>query len=301
MASLLLLFICLVLGVLVRRFARPSPMLAQSLNWWALNIALSALVLHLMPQLQFDWHLWFLIVSMWLVFFGAWAYFVAIGRALNWSRGRVGALTLVCGLGNTAFIGFALIEALRGPEALKLAVIADQPGTFVMLAVGGAVVSAVYSGGVTDAAAIARRVFLFPPFVALIAGVVAGFLGGWPNALDEVFARIGGTLIPIALFSVGLQLRLQFDRHLLAPVSIALAWKLVLAPLLIFLLGVAFGVSTEILTIAVLQAAMAPMISAAILADQNGLEPQLANVVLGIGILLAFATVPAVSLMFGPN
>jgi hypothetical protein len=153
----------------------------------------------------------------------------------------------------------------------------------------------------TDASAIARRVLFFPPFVALIAGIVAGALGGWPNVLDDVLARIGGTLIPIALFSVGLQLRLQFDRHLLAPVSIALAWKLVLAPLVIFLLGVALDVSADILTIAVLQAAMAPMISAAILADQNGLEPQLANIVLGTGILLAFATVPLVSLMFGPQ
>jgi hypothetical protein len=37
---------------------------------------------------------------------------------------------------------------------------------------------------------------------------------------------------------------------------------------------------------------MAPMISATILATQNDLEPTLANTVLGVGILLAFATVP---------
>jgi predicted permease len=47
-----------------------------------------------------------------------------------------------------------------------------------------------------------------------------------------------------------------------------------------------------VLTIAVLQAAMAPMIAGAILATQNDLEPQLANTILGVGILIAFATVP---------
>ena len=37
---------------------------------------------------------------------------------------------------------------------------------------------------------------------------------------------------------------------------------------------------------------MAPMISAAILAAQNHLEPSLANTLLGFGIVLSFLTVP---------
>ena len=44
---------------------------------------------------------------------------------------------------------------------------------------------------------------------------------------------------------------------------------------------------------------MAPMISAAILADQNDLEPQLANTVLGVGILLSFLTVPLADHLLG--
>ena len=54
--------------------------------------------------------------------------------------------------------------------------------------------------------------------------------------------------------------------------------------------------SGAILSVAVLQAAMAPMISAAILAEQFHLEPELANAVLGIGILLSLVTVPLWSL-----
>ena len=42
----------------------------------------------------------------------------------------------------------------------------------------------------------------------------------------------------------------------------------------------------------VLQAGMPPMVSAAILADQYGLEPALANAVLGLAILLCLASVP---------
>lgn len=292
MSTLLLLVVCLILGVLVARLANPPPSLAQSLNWWVLNIALSALVLNLIPKLQFDWHLWFLIACMWFVFIGAWGCFALLGRALHWSRARIGALTLVCGLGNTSFIGFPMIEALRGEEGLKLALIADQAGCFVALAVGGTIVAAVYSGAKIQPAAIVRKVLSFPAFISLFAGIAVGLLGGWPEAVDAILARLGATLVPIALFSVGLQFQLHLGKGQLAAIGLGLSWKLILAPIIVYAAGAALGVSGPVLTIATLQSAMAPMISAAILADQNNLEPALANTVLGVGILLAFLTVP---------
>jgi predicted permease len=53
------------------------------------------------------------------------------------------------------------------------------------------------------------------------------------------------------------------------------------------------------LTAGVLEAAMAPMISAAILADEHKLEPALTNAVLGAGIMLSLLTVPLVNLFLG--
>ena len=299
MSALLLLLACLVLGVLVARIARPPASLPQGLNWWVINVALSALVLHLIPTLSFDWQFWFLAASMWLVFLGAWAVFALLGRALHWSRARIGALTLVCGLGNTAFIGFPMIEALRGREGVKLALVADQLGCFLALAIGGTIVAALYSGKRASAQDVVRKVLTFPPFVSLVVGIVAALSGGWPQPVDVVLDRLGATLVPLALFSVGLQLRLQFQQGQASAVLLALGWKLALAPLLVWAGGLAIGVSSGILAIAVLESAMAPMISAAILAEQNDLEPQLANAVLGIGIVLSLVTVPLANLLLG--
>jgi predicted permease len=299
MSALLLLVACLLLGVLVARIATPPAALPQSLNWWVINIALSALVLHLIPTLQFDWQFWFLSASQWLVFLGAWAVFALLGRALRWTRARIGALTLVCGLGNTAFIGFPMIEALHGREGVQLALVADQLGCFLALAIGGTIVAALYSGKSASARAVVRKVLTFPPFVSLLVGIVAALLGGWPQPVDAIFDRLGATLVPLALFSVGLQFRLQFQRGHAAAVLLALGWKLLLAPLAIWLAGLAIGVSDAILTIAVLESAMAPMISAAILAEQNDLEPQLANTVLGFGIVLSLVSVPLADYLLG--
>lgn len=293
--AFLLIFACLALGALVARLAAPPPTLAQSLNWWVINVALPALVLELVPNLEFNPDLWFLPASMWLVFLGAWAVFALVGRRLGWSRGRIGALVLTCGLSNSAFIGYPMIEAMRGTDGLALAVVADQLGVFLALAVGGIIVAAIYSGREVRPASIVRSVLTFPAFVALIVGVVAGALGGWPPSLAEMFSRIGGTLVPLALFSVGLRLRLEIDRSELVALAIGLGWKLALAPIFIYLLGAAVEVRYLVLVVGVLQAGMAPMISSAILAEQHGLDPRVAHMMLGAGIVLSLLTVPFVN------
>ena len=297
MTPFLLLIVCLALGALIARIAKPPPTLAAGLNWWVVNVALPALVLHLIPQLRFTFDMWFLVASQWLVFAAGWSLFALLGKARHWSRARIGALTLVCGLGNTAFVGYPMIEALRGQPGLALAVVADQVGCFVMLAVGGAIVTAVYSGATLRASNIAKRVVLFPPFLALLVGVATGMVGGWPSAVDTILNRIGDSLVPLALFSVGLQVRMQFTAGQMGAAASGLLFKLCLAPLIIYGLGIACGIGGLTLTISVLQSAMAPMISAAILAEQHDLEPRLANLVLVTGIVLSFVTVPLIDTM----
>jgi hypothetical protein len=292
MSALLLLFVCLVLGGLVTRFAKLPAGIVPGINWWVINVALPALVLKLIPSLKFDPQLWFPVAAMWLTFFGAWLLFGLLGPRLGWSRQRIGALILVCGLGNTAFMGYPLVQALHGQPGLALAVVADQLGAFPLLASAGVVVACLYGGRMPSPAAIVRRMLTFPAFVALIIGIVVGALGGWPAWLDGVLSPIGATLTPLALFSVGLQFKFHLGERQLGAIGWGLGWKLLLAPLLCWVLGIATGVGGLVLTVGVLQAAMAPMISAAILADEYELEPALANTVLGAGIVLSLLTIP---------
>jgi predicted permease len=292
MSALLMLFVSLMLGVLVARFARPPAGMALGINWWVINIALPALVLALIPQVRFDPQLWFPVVAMWVTFFGAWLLFGLLGPRLGWSRQRTGALILVCGLGNTSFMGYPLIQALHGQPGLALAVVADQLGCFPLLASAGIVVASMYAGQTPQPAQMARRILTFPAFVALLVGVAVGRLGGWPAMLHDVLASIGMTLTPLALFSVGLQFTLRAGHRQWSALGLGLGWKLLAAPLLCWGLGLAAGVGGLVLTVGVLQAAMAPMISAAILADEYALEPSLANTVLGVGIVLSLVSVP---------
>ena len=295
MTSMLPLFFCLGLGMLVARYGKPPVGLAQALNWWVLNIALTALVLHLIPQLQFSWSLWFLTCSMWFLFALSWLFFMFIGGLAGWSRAQIGALTLIAGIGNTAFVGFPLVEALHGHAALQLAIVADQTGSFTVFAVGGSMVAAIYKGRSVSVGGVLKKVLCFPPFIAFWCGVLAGALGGWPELLDRTLQHLGSSLTPIALFAVGLQLRLLPQRTELLPVAVALSWKLMIVPAVIFGAGALAGVHGLERTVAVLEAAMPPAVGALLLCQQHELEPQLANTVLGLGLLLALGSVYAVN------
>lgn len=295
MSALLLVIGCIVGGWAVARLPHPSGLVA-ALNWWVLYVALPALVLVRVLALEWSMTLLWPAAAMWVVFFGAWLFIAVVGRALGWTRGEIGALVLTCGLGNTAFVGYPLIEALRGPEALGIAVVADQLGTFILLSTMGLLVAAWYAGAQVRATEMARRVLLFPAFIALLSAAALRLLAvPIAPALLEALTRLGETLTPLALFSVGLQLQLRAGAGDVGRMAIGLGWKMLLAPLLVGLLLLAGDMSDQVRDVAVLQAAMAPMITAGILAQQYGLAPVLANRIVGYGIVLSLVSVPLLS------
>lgn len=286
---------CLALGVVANLVWQVPQRAIHLINAWILRIALPALVLALLPQLAFRRELWFLAASMWLVFAGGWGVAAFAGARLGWSRERTGAIALVAGLGNTAFTGYPLIEALRGAQALPLAIVADQFGGFIALSTGGVIVASWYGGDRTHPAALLARIVLFPPFIACIVGLAAGSLGGWPATIDHVLSLIGATLSPLAMLSIGLQLKFRIGADDARAIGIGLGWKLAIAPALVYGIGLAIGESGLPLAVGVLQAAMGPMVSAAILAEEHGLDAAAANATLAVGVLISLVTVPVIN------
>jgi malate permease and related proteins len=117
-------------------------------------------------------------------------------------------------------------------------------------------------------------------------------LGGWPEEIATVLHRLGDTLTPLALFSVGLVFQFGALRGRGRLVMVGLGWKLLLAPAAACAVGLSAGVGGLPMLVGVLQAAQGPMITAGILAQEHRLDPELVTLVVGLGILLSFATAP---------
>jgi predicted permease len=293
---LLLTAALLAIATLVRRTVAADS-LADGLNWWVLNVALPAMALELLPTLHLQGALWFVVVSQWALFVLTAVLCRWVGLRRRWTRARIGAVMLLASLSNTAFIGLPMLDALRGSAAVSLGLLADQLGCFIALTVGGAVIAAVYSGERSSGAQIARRVLSFPAFIAAMLGLTIGALGGWPEAIPPVLHRLSQTLTPLALFSVGLRLRLHAHAHERGAISLTLFWKLAMMPLISWLAGRALDVQGLPLTVGVLQAGMPSMFVAVIMTRRHGLEADLADTTLSVGMLLSFVTVPAWSLL----
>jgi predicted permease len=106
--------------------------------------------------------------------------------------------------------------------------------------------------------------------------------------------RLGATLVPLALVSVGYQVQLSQFKGRIQALAIGLGFKLLMAPALILALyAIAVGEVGSNLQVTVFESAMAPMIGASIVAIDHKLDPPLVTLMVGVGIPLSFLTLPA--------
>jgi hypothetical protein len=185
-----------------------------------------------------------------------------------------------------------MIAAFYGASGMGIGILIDQLGTYLVLSTVGITIAALYSTGKTSGAEIAKRIFTFPPFIALLVALAALPLA-YPQWLTDVLSRLGETLVPLALVSVGFQLRLDQLDGIKVPLAIGLAFKLLLGPLVLALVYVEMLRATgNVIQITLFESAMGPQIGASIVAIQHGLNPPLITLLVGIGITLSFLTLP---------
>ncbi|HBA71869.1 MAG: transporter [Geobacteraceae bacterium GWC2_55_20] len=290
MANIILLAVCLLAGIGLKKTGRFPAATPASLNAFIIHISLPALAILHIHNLKPDSSLVLTAAMAWLLFGCAWLLFGWAGKLFKLDRKTVGALILVAGLGNTSFVGLPMIEAYFGHGALGIGIIADQLGSFMVLSTLGIFVATYYSSGSVSPRQMARKVLMFPPFQALLLAFLLRPLN-FPDWAVTILEKLGGTLTPLALVSVGFQLQFGGMKAMVKPLTAGLAYKLLLGPAIIYLLYVTLlGASGTAVQVTIFEAAMAPMITAGIIAIDHDLNPQLVGMLVGIGIPLSFLT-----------
>jgi len=277
MNNLLLLVLCFAAGMLLRRARRMPDNAPAALNSFIIHVSLPALTLLYVHDLKIGGDVALMALMAWISFLLAAGFFWLAGRWLKLPRATVGALMLTGGLGNTSFFGLPMIEAYYGQQGIVSGIVVDQLGSFLVLSTLGITVAGIYSSGRPAAAEIGRRIALIPLDYA-----------PWFTA---ILKRLGDTLAPLALLSVGLQLRLGHIAEHRRNLALGLGFKLLLAPLLIYLLYVPlFGAHGLAIQVTLFEAAMPPMITAAIIASEHDLDPELSTLMVAVGLLVSFVT-----------
>lgn len=292
MDSFILLFLCLILGYGLQ-FVNAFPKNAHlTLNQFVIYISLPALALFYIPKIQINAQLLYPLGIAWLGFLFSFLFFYLIGKRLKWSNKLIGCLIITAGLGNTSFVGFPVIQALFGEEGLKTAIIVDQPGSFVVISTLGIITAVYFSKGQATAKEMSKKILLFPPFIAFFIACIMCLLAvDFSKDFQTVFQKLGSTVTPIALLSVGYQIKFDKNSQHWKFLRLGLFFKLMLTPAFFYVLykvvGNGKGMAVDV---SIMEAAMAPMITGTILSASYGLKPKLSNMMVSVGIPLSFIT-----------
>ncbi len=292
MDNLLYLSILLALGMMSRRVAVFPENTALVLNRFVIYLSFPATVLLKTNGMDLEADFIALALTPWVLILLSVIAVRLIAGIFEWDRKVTGAVLLSVGLGNTTFFGFPAITAFFGADYLSYAIIYDQFGTFLGLAIFGTLVVSIYgNAGKVSFRSVLKSIFGFPPFAALIIGFAAMHTT-YPQILVKVLDGLSATLIPLIIFSVGAQLRLKQPSSNILPIALTLFLKMVVAPLLTLPVLLFLGIRGPVLDICVFSSAMPSMVMAGILAQTGNLNADVANAAVGYGILLAFITLP---------
>jgi predicted permease len=292
MNNFILIFVCLFIGIIFQNLKQIPKNSHKFLNWIVIYICLPSLSLYYIPKIKWDNQLLFPIGVAWIGFVISYFLFSFLGNKFGWSRKLTGCLIICAGLSNTSFLGFPIIEALYGEEGLKTAIIVDQPGSFVVLSTLGILVATVYSKGELNSFQIVKKIALFPPFFTFcIACMMNVFQFDFLDWMQFFFKTVGSGVTTLALLSVGLQLKFEKQSMHWGFLSLGLLYKLILTPAIIyFLYVIVLHQHSKDIEVAILESAMAPMITGCILASTYGLKPRLSSMMIGFGIPISFIT-----------
>jgi len=292
-----LILAMLALGYAFQRLRVLPDNAAQTLNLVVLYVCLPAAVLRYAPRLELEPAQFGVAAVPWLLLAATVVLVHALARWLTFRDDERAVLLLTVALGNTSFLGYPLTRALIGEHALPYAVIYDQFGAFLILSTFGLWVLARYGGGISDgsppptARDMLLRVLKFPPLWALIAGFTV-MPAEPPQWIAGALQRLSDALLPLAMLTIGLSVKLALPRDELKPLATGLVLKLAVMPALALLLVPLLGLHGDMARTTVLESAMPSMVTAGALAISHNLAPRLAAAMVGYGLLLSLLTLP---------
>jgi predicted permease len=157
-------------------------------------------------------------------------------------------------LGNTGFMGYPVVQAVLGQEALPLAVIYEQTHSFMVLGVW------VHKNA---------RSLINPPLVAMILALILKRVP-LPLFVTDACKLMGNATSPVAMLFVGLSVDLEFNWRSL----IAAGIKLIVVPAMALALTLILPLSGDIRSAFILQSSMPVMVASVVYGAEIGLDVQ---------------------------
>jgi malate permease and related proteins len=287
---LIQLLFFLVLGYILKKIWNLSAKLTPFLMNVIVYLAMPAVILLRVPDLEINRDVMIPVGSAWfcLVIGALLSYYCY--KKWNFTKETLACMLLVCCLGNTSFYGFPIIKAYLHEDLIKYAVLYDQLGSFLALSTYGTFVIALFSNREKKVSVlfILKKVFSFPPFIALMISLFLLRGVDYPIVIRSFFEYASLLLIPAAMLTVGLALNFRLEKETRRLFYLGTLIKMIIAPLLLFACFKMLKMNSEAVMTSIFEAAMPPQITASIFAMRANFNPPLAAAMVSMGIIFSF-------------
>jgi hypothetical protein len=225
------------------------------------------------------------------------SFMTSLWRQRRLSQGVMGALA--GSYSNIGYMGPPLVLSFLGPEATAPVALIFVFDTIFLFSATPALMA--FAGmraqpPLATLAGIVVRIFTHPFMVATLLGLLASSLRlETPAALMQMVTWLSNAAAPCALFMLGLALALRPVGRITRDVPILVAIKLVLHPLMVWLLLSALGGFSPVwIQTAIVMAALPPALNIFVLASQYQVGIERASAAIMVGTLVSVATLTGI-------
>jgi predicted permease len=214
-------------------------------------------------------------------------------RLLGTGPSQAGALILAAGFPNATYLGLPVLEATFGPWGRSLAIQYDLFACTPLLLTVGILIASRHGTASAQGSLFSTLLKVPPLWAALLAvGLNLAHIPA-PPWLEGLLGMLGGAVIPLMLFVLGLSLRWNPAMvRRLGQVSPVLVIQLALMPLGAWWLAGQLGMTGDMRLGVVLEAAMPSMVIGVVLCDRFGLDTALYACAVTVGTALSLLTLP---------
>ena len=286
MDQVILLVCCLFSGFILRKsslFDERSPVVLNNL---IVYFFIPVITLYHVPKIVFEWNLVWLSITPYIIYLSSFVFIKMMNSFFPFDRKTEGALIMTSGIGSISFVGFPIFETLYGAEGLGYGIVLSLAGTFLVFNTAGISTGLYYSGQTRDRNSFIRKLLTFPPLVAfIIALLINAFNFELPVAIIFILQKLSAPFSVLALLAIGMQMDFSLDKSFLKTLSLGQIHKLIVAPVLIYILmWHILDLQNMVAKVCILGAAIGSMNSISIVAAQMELNPKLSAMMPAIGI-----------------
>lgn len=256
------------------------------LNRLLIYFFIPLIALYQIPKIEFDYTLLWLVLCPFIIFLASFSFFQLIGRLWPIEQKTKIALILTSGISSTSFVGFPIFEMLYGETGLAYGIVMSLGGTILVFNTLGVSTLLYHTENSVNFWDLLKKIVRFVPFVAFVIAMLFNLLNVvYPPLVNELLARLVAPFSVIALISIGMQVEFQLNRETINHLLLGQFFKLLLAPLIIYILVWQILEIHDIIgKVCILGAAIGSMNAMSILTAEKKLNPKLAILMPAVGI-----------------